>query len=106
MLVKSRRLKEYPYNLKFRIAADFDNLCHILATGGSTQSIVEVISNVAAGGVSDVRRDKVYEECEAISGRYFGVSVASLFFYRRKKIWEKIKYLIKKSMRYDDPRAK
>jgi glycosyltransferase involved in cell wall biosynthesis len=105
MLIKSCVLKKYPYDLKFSIAADFDNLCHMVTGGRAIQQIDETISKITAGGVSDVSRVKVYEQYQTISERYFGVSATATLFYRRKKMWEKIKFFVKKIIGKIEPYA-
>jgi glycosyltransferase involved in cell wall biosynthesis len=96
MMIKTKLLKQYPYDTKISIAADFDNLCRILTTGGVTQQVPIVVSLISGGGVSDTNRDMVYRQYQLISSRYFGVSITASLFFIRHRLWEQIKLRIKK----------
>ncbi|MFH2135445.1 MAG: glycosyltransferase family 2 protein [Pseudomonadota bacterium] len=96
MMIKTKRLQQYPYDKRISIAADFDNLCRILASGGTVQQIPIVVSQISAGGLSDVKRDEVYKQYQRISNLYFGASISGSLFYFIRRAWEKIKLHIKK----------
>lgn len=96
MMIRTELLRRYPYDPKISIAADFDNLCRIVAGGGIIQRIPHVVSLVSAGGISDTNRDKVYRQYQSISSHYFGSGMATSMFYMRQRLWERIKLQVKK----------
>lgn len=96
MMIKTELLRRFPYDTGISIAADFDNLCRIVTSGGVTQQIPLVISLVSAGGVSDSNRDEVYKQYQLISSRSFGESITSSLFYMGHRLWERIKLRVKK----------
>jgi glycosyltransferase involved in cell wall biosynthesis len=85
-------LKKYPFDIKYKLASDFDQLMRAL-TDSDVEYYRRNISWISAGGVSDIRRIHVLREWISISG-FKPIHIFFWFIYClaiiKKKIWSKI----------------
>ncbi len=71
-------LRKFPFDTRYRLAADYDQLLRVLKMASNPFRIDLLLSVVEAGGVSDASRVKVLREWTRIGGfrlsylRYFG----------------------------------
>jgi hypothetical protein len=68
-----RRLHR-PFDLQYKIAADYDLFCELLSHGHKFIGTDVIVGTMQGGGVSDTAT--VYAEVEAIQARYFGKAYA------------------------------
>ena len=74
MFIKSKLMKKYPYNTRYRIVADYDFTLKMKRMGMCFKKSNIVIADFRAGGVSTTQTDRIAEEYYDIRSRT-GISV-------------------------------
>lgn len=69
-----KRAIHRPFNLNYKLAADYDLFCEFLKSGRAFYHTHQVLSEMTGGGASDT--DKIYKEIYAIQSQYFGTPFA------------------------------
>lgn len=87
-------LKKHPFNLRYKIAADFNFMLSVVADKGRIMVSEQVLSIVSAGGVSDVNRINVWSEYERIVTAKNGKSMLRWCYYRYMQAFEIMKRTI------------
>lgn len=63
-----------PFDLQYKIAADYDLFCELLSHGHRFLGMSDVLGSMVPGGTSDT--DRVYAEVQSIQAKYFGKAYA------------------------------
>lgn len=61
-LIKRETHLRHPYNLYYRLAADYDMLYSVLQEGGTWAYCPQILSSFLSGGLSDTRRFEIRKE--------------------------------------------
>ncbi len=98
MFAKRNFLLQNPFDLKYKIAADFDFLYKCIKSG-SGESVDVIVCNVSAGGVSDVEWRDTWAEYRNIYRSYEGIYwLDSVYFFMSVRL-EPVKRLLSHYMK-------
>lgn len=89
--IKTEYLKAYPYDLNYKIAADFDFFSRLKAENCVFSKSDNPIAIYEAGGLSDLKRQETLLEYRKIAQRYFKNYIEIEFYFRKRSLRE---YLI------------
>lgn len=67
-IYRTKLLLEFPFDVSYRLAADFDQLNRLLSNGIKWKRLDMFVAKVEAGGASDTRRLEVMREYSRIAG--------------------------------------
>lgn len=96
LFAKRDVLLRFPFDLSYKLAADFNFIMHAINADCSFLLIDDDISLVSAGGVSDIKRCAVWNEYQRVHDKFNKPTVNSNTFYLGRKCMEIIKMPIKK----------
>lgn len=96
LFAKRDVLLRFPFDLSYKLAADFNFVMHAVNANCSFRLIDDDISLVSAGGVSDIKRCAVWNEYQRVHDKFNKPTLNSNAFYISKKCMEIIKMPIKK----------
>lgn len=96
LFAKRDVLLRFPFDLSYKLAADFNFIMHAINADCSFLLIEDDISLVSAGGVSDIKRCAVWNEYQRVHDKFNKPTVNSNTFYLGRKCMEIIKMPIKK----------
>ena len=91
LFIRRDLLRQYKFNLRYRLASDFNQQYSLFLDGHEFRVINEIISIVEPRGVSDTKRDIVINEFELISAD----SLQRVVYFKYRKSMEIFKSLIK-----------
>jgi glycosyltransferase involved in cell wall biosynthesis len=105
MFIRTELLKKYPYNLTYRIAADYDFLWKCSQRDVIFQQINTKIAIVDRQGLSSIRLEENHREKEQIANKYSTAFAPKVYrFITRLRLrlqWrQRVKSILKKISRY------
>lgn len=100
LYAKKTLLIQYPFNLEYKIAADFNFILDVIKNKGTSFIIEKPLSIISAGGISDIKRKTVWLEYENITNNQYGKSIVTWLFYRKKIFSELLKKQIKNILNF------
>jgi len=93
MFAKRKFLLQNPFDLKYKIASDFDFLHKCIKSGGA-ESVNVIVCDVALGGVSDVKWRDTWAEYREIYSRYEKITWLDFFYYSMSVRLEPVKRML------------
>lgn len=96
LFAKRDVLLRFPFDLSYKLAADFNFIMHAINADCTFLLIEDDISLVSAGGVSDIKRCEVWNEYQRVHDKFNKPTLNSNTFYLGRKCMEIIKMPIKK----------
>ena len=97
ILIKSHILKKYPFDLKYRIASDYNTIYTAYKLGYKFKKVNEVIAEITANGLSDRKRILSLKERLDICHKY-SRSIKISAFYAAKMLEAIVKLALSKAV--------
>jgi glycosyltransferase involved in cell wall biosynthesis len=92
--IRSSVHKVIKYDLKYKIASDYDFVLKLFKKGYEITQLNNIVSKVQAGGISDTRRDKTFSEYLNIKNKY-NIKFNNYIHYFRSIFYYRISYFVK-----------
>lgn len=96
VFVRRELLLEHPFNLKYKVAADYEFFCFAFSRKANFRYIPIPISIFEVGGVSDIKRVDVLEEYKRAVHSHLGPSWRREIYLNSTKFYLQITEVIKK----------
>lgn len=87
IVCKRSLLQDYPFDLSYKVCADFDFTCHMYKRGASFLYYPSPISVIEPVGFSSNHYKKNLEEKRKITSQYFPEKKIQLYLFYTKKLW-------------------
>ena len=96
MLISTNWLKSHPFELRYKIAADYDLVCKAFAEGLKFKHVDATIARYQTGGLSDIKRLHTISEFKEIALRYLPNKFRTKCYYILRGNYERFAINIKK----------